>query len=75
MLQRIRSCQDELGYRDGVMTVDGIVNSNSEVFFSIVERGVDIQFPLCLQQLLALRAHMLFEDLPAVLPHSIISSI
>ena len=48
---------DEYGNGDGVMVVDGIVESNSEVFFH-VDCGVHIQFPLCSKQLIDLHAHV-----------------
>ena len=74
MLELKRCFQHELGNEDCVMAVDGIVKSNSEIS-SIVDCGVDIQFPLCSQQLIDLHAHVQFQDFPVVLPHHYISSI
>ena len=56
------------------MVIDGIVDLTLK-FSSIVDCGVDIQFPPCSQQLIDLHVHVQFQDLPVVLPHHIISSI
>ena len=56
------------------MAVDGIVDQTLK-FSSIVDCGVDIQFPRCSQQLIDHHAHEKFQDFPVVLPHHIISSI
>ena len=69
-----RCCQDEQGNGDGVMVVDCILDQTLK-FSSIVDCGVDIQFPQCYQQLIDLHAHVQFQDLPVVLPHYIVSSI
>ena len=69
-----RCCQDEEGNGDDVMAVDGIVDQTLK-FSSIVGCRVEIQFPLCSQQLIDLHAHVQFQDFPVVLSHHYISCI
>ena len=72
--------------RDGVMAVDGIVESNSEVFFhSRLWRS----FTVCpvlqatnrsifyeeYSYLMSVHAHVQFQDFPVVLPYHYISCI